>query len=115
MANPHISTSNHPRRAPVRIRLAACAAAALVASLTLAACGKTVTASMDDQSITARVRTALLNEPNLAARNIDVQTAQHVVTLSGTVPSTEQRDRAIAVARSSTGVSDVRSDLRIAP
>jgi len=100
---------------PVRIRLTACAAVALAATLALAACGKTVTASMDDTAISARVRTALLNEPNLAAQNIDVQTTQHVVTLVGTVPTAEQRDRAVAVARSSTGVADVHSELRIAP
>jgi hyperosmotically inducible protein len=82
--------------------------------LSLSACGRTVTVSMDDQAITARVRTALLNEPNLSARDITVQTSRRVVTLSGTVPTGEERDLAIAVARRSAGVADVHSELRIA-
>ncbi len=89
-------------------------ALAVVAVLSCSACGRTVTASMDDQAITARVRTALLNAPDLSARNITVQTSQHVVTLTGTVSTADERDRAIAVARAAPGVSDVRSELRIA-
>lgn len=88
---------------------------AVLAALSLAACGRTVTASMDDQAITTRVRTALLNEPQLPARDITVHTSQHVVTLSGTVPTAADRDHAIAVARNASGVADVRSELQVAP
>ncbi len=97
-----------------RARLAPWALAFVIA-MSVAACGRTVIASMDDQAITTRVRTALLNEPNLAARDIGVATVQHVVTLSGTVPTAAERDRAIAVARGAGGVSDVHSELRVQP
>jgi osmotically-inducible protein OsmY len=84
-------------------------------ALSVAACGKTVSVAMDDQAITTRVKTALLNDPGLSARNIEVQTAERVVTLAGTVTSAAEQDRAIQVARNTAGVADVRSELRIAP
>jgi hyperosmotically inducible protein len=40
---------------------------------------------MDDATITARVKTVLLNDPQVAATKIDVSTAAGVVTLSGSV------------------------------
>jgi osmotically-inducible protein OsmY len=38
-----------------------------------------------------------------------------VVTLSGRVRTAAERDRAVAVARQTTGVSDVRSELAVQP
>ena len=60
----------------------------LVAPLLLSACGKSVSATIDDSTITTRVKTSLLNDPQVAAQRIDVDTIKGVVTLSGAVKST---------------------------
>lgn len=85
----------------------------LVVPLVVAACGKTVGATMDDATITTRVKTALLNDPDVGALRIDVNTSGGVVTLSGAVKSKPDEDRAVAVARKVQGVKDVRSSLKV--
>jgi hyperosmotically inducible protein len=87
----------------------------MVVSLALSAsCGKTVAARVDDASVTTRVRTALLNDPEIKAQSISVDTVQGVVTLSGNVRTAQERDKAVAVARRASGVADVKSALQIA-
>ena len=66
----------------------------------------------DDAYITTRVKTALLNDPEISSR-IDVETSGGVVTLSGAVKTAVERDKALAVARKVTGVSDVKSTLQV--
>ena len=90
----------------------------LVACLTSAACAgnairdRNATAAMEDVTITARVKTALLNDPQLGATKIDVSTTDGVVTLSGTVRSAAEQARAIELTRQTPGVKDVKSSLR---
>ena len=85
----------------------------LILPLVTAACGKTVGDTIDDATITTRVKTALLNDPDIGALRIDVNTAGGVVTRSGDVKSKAEADRAVQVARKIQGVKDVRSSLRI--
>jgi len=66
---------------------------------------------MDDATITARVKTVLLNDPQVAATKIEVSTSGGVVTLSGTVKSKADETRAIDIARQVTGVREVKSTL----
>ncbi len=86
---------------------------ALVAPVLSAACGKTVGQTIDDATITTRVKTALLNDPQVSGTSIDVSTTVGVVTLSGIVKSQADQDRAIQVARGIPGVKDVKSTLQI--
>jgi hyperosmotically inducible periplasmic protein len=86
---------------------------ALLAPLVLAACGKSVGETIDDATITARVKTALLNDPEVGGLRIDVDTFKGVVTLSGAVKSEGERDKAMAIARKIDGVRDVKSTLQI--
>lgn len=81
----------------------------------LAACGSSgaISRTVDDGTISTRVKTALLNDPQVAALRINVQTSGGVVTLTGTVKSQAEEQRAIAVARSIDGVKDVKSQLKI--
>jgi hyperosmotically inducible protein len=72
-----------------------------------------VSGPVDDGTITTRVKTALLNEKDMDPTRIDVQTANGVVTLTGTVKSKEAETRAIAAARNVRGVTDVKSSLRV--
>jgi hyperosmotically inducible periplasmic protein len=87
----------------------------LIAPLLLAACGKSVGDTIDDASITARVKTALLNDPAVGGLRIDVDTFKGVVTLSGRVTTKEEETQAITLARKISGVTDVKSTLQIQP
>ena len=106
------STSTARTRRPARLR--ALATLALV-GLLAAGCssGRTIRPATDDSSISTRVRTALLNDPQVAAGGINVTASNGVVTLSGRVRSEADRERAVAVARQTSGVSDVRSELAV--
>ena len=87
---------------------------ALVLALPLlGACGKTVGDTIDDATVTTRVKTAFINDPVVGALRIDVDTFKGVVTLSGRVKSKAEEDKAIAIAKSITGVTDVKSTLQI--
>ena len=88
---------------------------ALVAPLLLTACGKSVGETIDDATITTRVKTALLNDPDVGGLRIDVDTFKGVVTLSGRVKSKEEETKAVALARRVGGVSEVKSTLQVSP
>jgi osmotically-inducible protein OsmY len=79
------------------------------------ACGKTVGETIDDTSITTRVKTAMLNDPAVGGLRIDVDTFKGVVTLSGRVKSQPERDQAIALARGIDGVVEVKDAMQIIP
>lgn len=86
----------------------------LVIPLT-AACGRTVGEAVDDTTITTRVKTAMLNDPQVGGLGIDVDTFRGVVTLSGGVRTAEERQQAIALARRVDGVSEVKDALQVVP
>lgn len=75
--------------------------------------GGTVAGSVDDATLSTRVKTALLNEPDLGALRIDVNTEDGVVNLVGTVSTPGEEQRAVAVAKGIRGVRDVRSSLKV--
>jgi len=85
----------------------------LIAPLLAAACGKTTGETIDDATVTTRVKTALLNDPDVGGLRIDVDTFKGVVTLSGAVKSPAERDKAVAIARQIGGVKDVKSTLQV--
>jgi len=87
----------------------------LLAPLMLSACGKTVGDTIDDATISTRVKTALLNDPVVGGLRIDVDTFKGVVTLSGRVRAKEDEVKAIELARKVGGVADVKSSLQIQP
>lgn len=68
---------------------------------------------IDDAAITAKVKTALIAEPGLKALQIDVDTANGIVTLSGTVDSSNNLDRATQVAQAVQGVKSVDNRLTV--
>jgi osmotically-inducible protein OsmY len=88
---------------------------ALMAPLFATACGKSVGETIDDATITTRVKTSLLNDPDVGGMRIDVDTFKGVVTLSGAVKSPAERDKAVGLARKINGVKDVKSTLQITP
>jgi hyperosmotically inducible periplasmic protein len=94
------------------------AVSALVLVVTLVAlcavaCSHAVSTTLDDAAITAAVKTVLLNDEQISGWTIDVETAQGIVTLSGTVRSSLEEQRAIELVRGVNGVRDVRSQLQL--
>jgi len=92
--------------------------AALLVTLVLPACAPrhvspAGTAAYDDVTITTRVKTVLLNDPQVGALKIDVNTAQGVVTLSGTARSKGEEQRAVELARGVRGVKEGKSTLQV--
>jgi osmotically-inducible protein OsmY len=68
---------------------------------------------IDDTVITAKVKTAIVNEPTLKVAEINVETFKGIVQLSGFVSSQAAADKAVAVARGVGGVKSVKNDMRI--
>lgn len=66
-----------------------------------------------DATVTARVKTALRNDPMLDATAINVETYEGVVQLSGFVGAPADRPRAAEVARGVSGVKAVDNALRL--
>ena len=89
--------------------------AALLAPVLTTACGKSVGDTIDDATITTRVKTSLLNDPLVGGLRIDVDTFKGVVTLSGRVKTKEEEAKAIALAKQIGGVVDVKSTLQLQP
>src|ERR671919_3275262 len=79
------------------------------------ACGKTVGETIDDTTITTRVKTAMLNDPGVGGLRIDVDTFKGAVTLSGRVKSEAEKQQAISLARSIDGVTEVKDALQVLP
>lgn len=75
----------------------------------------TVGTAIDDTVLTTNVKTALMASENVRSLNIDVETDNGVVQLSGEVGSQVQVDQALMVARSISGVREVQNRLTIKP
>jgi len=70
-------------------------------------------AATDDAAITAKVKTAILAEPGLKSLQINVDTKDGTVTLSGTVDNADLRERAKQLASSTSGVKGVVDQLTV--
>lgn len=84
----------------------------------LAACTATPTREstgeyIDSAAITAKVKAAILEDPQLKVLQINVETFRGVVQLSGFVDTPAARTRAEQVARGVQGVRGVRNDLAV--
>ncbi len=89
-----------------------------ILALAMGACSATRTQQsagevVDDSTLTAKVKTALISDPVTKANQINVETYRGVVQLGGFVDSSEQKARATSVAQGVTGVKEVRNDLRV--
>jgi hyperosmotically inducible periplasmic protein len=67
-----------------------------------------------DAAITSAVKTKFLAEPGVPGTAINVDTKNHVVTLTGTVKSKAEAEKAVAVARDTKGVKRVVNHLKVA-
>lgn len=74
---------------------------------------RTVGEIADDATITARIKTRLIEAKDIKALDINVDTFMGNVTLKGKVRSASERARAIKIAKGVTGVKKVISKLAI--
>ena len=68
---------------------------------------------MDDSSITAKVKAALVDHDSIKSTDISVKTEKKVVTLSGFVTSQQQAEEAVKVAKGGEGVTSVSDKLHV--
>jgi osmotically-inducible protein OsmY len=66
-----------------------------------------------DTAITTKVKAGLVKEPNLESLGIHVETEKGVVMLSGFVNSKSEADKALKVAKSVDGVTNVKSAIQV--
>jgi len=88
----------------------------VAALLVLAGCASTKTQQapgeyVDDSTVTAKVKAALIADSKAEAHHIDVETFRGVVQLSGYVESESERTAAVADAKKVAGVKSVRDNL----
>ena len=68
---------------------------------------------MDDSTITARVKAALIDDKSISSAGISVKTENKVVTLSGSVDSAAHKAQALSVAKTVKGVTAVNDKLSV--
>jgi hypothetical protein len=71
--------------------------------------------SVDEAATTSKIKAKMVLDDSVKARAIDVSTTGSVVTLSGTVRSAAEHDRAVALARETSGVTRVVDRLVVDP
>lgn len=68
-------------------------------------------AYLDDKTISTKVKTELAKDPVASATQVQVETYQGVVQLSGFVASDEIKSRSEEIARNTEGVKSVKNNL----
>jgi hyperosmotically inducible protein len=66
-----------------------------------------------DAALTSAVKSKLLADPKVSGLRIDVDTSNGIVTLSGDVATQAEADEAMRLARTTEGVQNVVSKLRV--
>lgn len=69
--------------------------------------------ALTDGSLTAKIKAKMALDDSVKALNIDVDTSGGTVTLNGVVENEAQHQRALQLARETTGVTQVVDHLRI--
>jgi len=93
----------------------------LIALVTMAASASTGQTTRDTGTVvndawtTTQIYARFFADPDIKGRNITVETMSGVVTLTGTVQSTAERNQAVARAKATDGVKQVVDKLSLAP
>jgi osmotically-inducible protein OsmY len=74
---------------------------------------QTVGEEIDDATITTKIEAKLTADPNVSAFNVDADTNNGVVRLSGTVKHAEAKAEAEKLARQTDGVKRVINDIKV--
>lgn len=102
------------------IRTTLAAAIAAVALLTASGCAvtrgqETVGAYVDDTAITTSVKARFVENKQVDASSIRVETLNGIVMLSGFAKSATERTTAESIARAVNGVKAVKNEIAIRP
>lgn len=68
---------------------------------------------VDDAAITTKVKSALAADPTAKATQVNVETYQGVVQLSGFVDSQESASKAVEIAKGVEGVKSVKNNMAV--
>jgi hyperosmotically inducible periplasmic protein len=68
---------------------------------------------VDDKVVSAKVKAALLKDPDVKGLQVNVETFNGVVQLSGFVDKPEQISRAVDVAKGVEGVKSVKNAMKV--
>jgi osmotically-inducible protein OsmY len=68
---------------------------------------------VDDSIITTKVKAQLFDEPNLKSGQITVESFKGTVMLSGFLSSQTDINKAVEIARQTTGVKSVKNEMRL--
>ncbi len=79
----------------------------------MAVAAEKVKESAAEAALTSKIKAKMVLDDHVKARGIDVTTRGTTVTLSGTVRSVDEHDRAVRLARDTDGVSQVVDQLKI--
>ena len=79
------------------------------------ATGREVGEAFDDATITAKVKAALLQAPDVKGLDVKVETDKAVVQLSGFVASQAQIDKAVELAKGVRDVREVQNKMSVKP
>ena len=86
---------------------------AFLGTVSAAVLAFTVACSQTDAGITTAVKSKLAADDTVKAYQVDVDTQNKVVTLSGDVDTAAQKEHAVLIARNTNGVADVIDNLRV--
>jgi osmotically-inducible protein OsmY len=87
---------------------------ALTSACSSTATSRSTGAFIDDSSITARVKASFVKDDTVKAFDVNVDTYNGVVQLSGFVDTAQQKTRAEEIARATNGVREVKNQIQIA-
>jgi hyperosmotically inducible protein len=94
---------------------AAAAGAGAEAGYALTQDNRTAGETVTDQRITSTVKGKLLADSRVSGLDINVDTFKSIVTLRGTVRTSQEADAAIELAKNVSGVRSVNSKLVLVP
>jgi hyperosmotically inducible protein len=76
---------------------------------------KTAQEALSDGALTAKIKAKMALDDSVKALDLNIDTADGVVTVTGTVRSRAERERALALARETNGVRQVVDRTSIEP
>jgi hyperosmotically inducible protein len=118
-ACPFIHPDHFPKEHTMNSRIL-CTAALSALLIALAGCAvtrgqETVGAYVDDSAITTGVKARFVDNPNVDAASIKVETLNGTVMLSGFAKNSLERTSAEGIARGVSGVREVRNEISVRP
>jgi hyperosmotically inducible protein len=68
---------------------------------------------LNDSILTSKIKTQLIKEPNIRSNNIDVDTNNNVVTVTGITSSRKEKARVISIVQGVAGGRQIVDNLSV--